>query len=174
MSENKITTDVETKVEGRELIIERTFDAPRDVLFKAFSDSEQLASWWGPRGWETENHQYEFKPNGVWHYCMRCVDEDQGEFFGYESWGRGVYQEILVPEKIVYTDVFSDQEGNRVEGLPEILITMDFIEDGGKTKLISRSQFESEEALQQVLEMGMIEGVNSQYECLDDFLKEIQ
>ncbi|OAH63138.1 hypothetical protein AWH49_07320 [Domibacillus aminovorans] len=104
MSENKITNSMTTNIEGQVLVMERIFNAPRGLVFKAFSEPERLASWWGPRGWQTENRKFEFKPNGVWHYCMRCIDENQGEFYGQESWGKAVYHEIIVPEKIVYTD----------------------------------------------------------------------
>lgn len=174
MSENKVINGVTVSVDGRELVIERVFNAPRDLVFKAFSNSEYLAKWWGPRGWQTENRQFEFEPSGVWHYCMRCIDEGQGDFFGHESWGKAVFQEINAPEKIVYLDMFADEEGNTVDSLPEMQITMEFVEHEGKTKLISRSQFASFEALQQVMEMGVVEGVASQYECLDDLLTEIR
>ncbi|EPD49587.1 hypothetical protein HMPREF1210_03034 [Paenisporosarcina sp. HGH0030] len=105
---------------------------------------------------------------------MRCIDEGQGDFFGHESWGKAVFQEINAPKKIVYMDMFADEEGNTVDSLPEMQITMEFVEHEGKTKLISRSQFASIEALQQVMEMGVVEGVASQYECLEDLLNEIR
>ncbi|MBD1382236.1 SRPBCC family protein [Metabacillus arenae] len=174
MSNNNATTNLKTKAEGRVLIMERIFDAPRDLVFKAFSEPERLANWWGPRGWQTENRKFEFKPNGVWHYCMKCIDKNQGEWYGQESWGKAVYHEIVVPEKIVYTDSFADEEGNAVDGMPETQITMEFVEHEGKTKLISRSQYVSIEALQQVLDMGVVEGSASHYDCLDEHLKEVQ
>ncbi|WLD92616.1 SRPBCC domain-containing protein [Alkalihalobacillus sp. AL-G] len=174
MSENKVTNNITTNVEGRVLVLERVFDAPRDLVFKAFSESEHLARWWGPKGWETENRTFDFKPNGVWHYCMECTDRNQGEFYGQKSWGKAVYQEIIEPEKIVYTDVFSDEEGKVAEGMPEMLITMTFVEHEGKTKLTTRTQFASEENLQQVMDMGVVQGISSQYERLDEQLQEMQ
>jgi len=162
-----------TKVEGRELVMERIFDAPRDLVFKVFSESDHLAKWWGPKGWQTENRKFEFKPNGVWHYCMRCIDKNQGDFYGQESWGKAVYHEIIEPEKIVYTDMFVDEDGNAVDGMPELLVTMMFVEHEGKTNIITRSRFDSVEALQQVMDMGVVQGVTSQYERLDDYLDEL-
>jgi len=162
-----------TKVEGRELVMERIFDAPRDLVFKVFSESDHLAKWWGPKGWQTENRKFEFKPNGVWHYCMRCIDKNQGDFYGQESWGKAVYHEIIEPEKIVYTDMFVDEDGNAVDGMPELLVTMMFVEHEGKTNIITRSRFASVEALQQVMDMGVVQGVTSQYERLDDYLDEL-
>lgn len=174
LSENIGATSLTTHVEGPVLVMERIFHAPRSLVFKAFSDSTYLESWWGPKGWQTENRQFEFKPNGVWYYCMTCKDKNQGDFYGQESWGKGVYHEIIVPEKIVYTDTFSDKEGNSVAGMPEIQITMNFVEQDGKTKVIMRSEFESAETLQQLMEMGMVEGSVSQYERLDDLLNQIK
>lgn len=170
MSNQKVTT----KAEGLELIMERIFDAPRTLVFKAFSKSEHLAAWWGPEGWETENRQFEFKPGGVWHFCMRCVDKKQGDFYGQESWGKAVFHEMVEPEKVVYTDTFSDEGGNTIEGMPSIEITILFVEKEGKTSLVIRSQFASAEALQQVMDMGVVEGFDSQLNRLDDLLKELQ
>ncbi|OES45998.1 SRPBCC domain-containing protein [Domibacillus iocasae] len=158
--------------DGKVLVVERTFNATRELVFKAFSESERLEKWWGPQGWETKNLQFEFKTNGVWHYCMTCVDKEQGDFYGQKSCGKGIYHEIVEPEKIVYTDLFVDDQGNAVQDMPELLITMNFVEQEGKTMVITRTEFASEEALQQVVGMGVVEGVSSQYERLDALLEE--
>lgn len=171
---SNVTNKIATKVEGRDLVMERIFDAPRELVFKVFSESQHLARWWGPKGWKTENHAFDFKPNGVWHYCMRCMDERQKDFYGQESWGKAVYQEIIAPEKIVYVDTFSDPEGNSVESMPEMLITMTFVEHDDKTKIITRTQFATVEALQSIIDMGVVQGTESQYERLDEYLKDIQ
>lgn len=105
---------------------------------------------------------------------MRCTDENQGEFYGQESWGKAVYQEIVVLEKIVYTDVFADEKGNAADSMPDTLVTMTFVEHEGKTKLITRSRFESVEELQKVMEMGVVQGFASQLDRLDDLLEELQ
>lgn len=148
--------------EGNVLVVERTFNAARECVFNAFSESEQLEKWWGPQGWKTENLQFDFKPEGVWHYCMTCVDQEQGDFYGQQSCGKGTYHEIAAPEKIVYTDLFVDDQGNAVEGMPALLITT----------VSTRTQFASEEALGQVVEMGVVEGVSSQYARLDALLED--
>ena len=104
---------LEARTEGHVLILERVFDAPHDLVFAMFKEPEHLKRWWGPRGWELPVCDLDFRPGGVWHYCMKCVE--QGEYFGMESWGKGVYKEIVEPEKIVYTDYFSDADGNTNE-----------------------------------------------------------
>ena len=170
MSEKQVFDHLAYYTEGNNLIIERKFSATREAVFKAYSTSALLEAWWGPEGWKTKNASFDFKQNGVWHYCMRCTDENQGDFFGQESWGIAVYKEIVVPEKIVYTDAFSDKEGNVTSDMPEMLISAFFKEDGQQTLLEITSGFASEEALKQVLEMGVVQGMESQFRRLDDLL----
>ena len=173
MSENRESKGVVTRVDGKDLIIERVFNAPRELVFKMFSEPDHLASWWGPQGWETENREFNFKPEGAWHYCMRCIDKSQGEFYGQESWGKAVYKEITEPERIVYIDYFSNEEGTIDDSLPETLATMTFIEQGHKTKLVVSSRYNSEEDLRIVMEMGIVEGVTSQFQRLEEHLAEL-
>ncbi|MCQ6268625.1 SRPBCC domain-containing protein [Fictibacillus sp. WQ 8-8] len=174
MSVNHGTNPLKTAVEGQVLIMERTFNAPRTLVYQAFSQPEHLSKWWGPKGWETEIRQFDFQAGGVWFYCMKCMDKNQGDFYGQESCGKAVYQEMIEPEKIVYKDYFADAEGKEMDGMPEILVTIEFIEDEGSTKVITRSQFASTETLQQVMEMGVVEGFSSQMERLDDLLEQLQ
>lgn len=162
------------KVEGQELILERVFNAPRELVFKAFSQAEHLKHWWGPRGWTLTVCNVDFRPGGIWHYCMKCIDQNQGDFYGFESWGKAVYQEIVEAEKIVYVDYFSDAEGNEAEGMPSPLITMTFTEFEGKTKLVNRAQYPSAEALKTVIDMGMEQGVTETWDRLAEHLQSMQ
>jgi uncharacterized protein YndB with AHSA1/START domain len=159
------------KVEERELIMERVFNAPRELVFKAFSEAEHLKNWWGPRGWTLTVCNIDFRPGGAWHYCMKCIDENQGDFYGMESWGKAVYQEIVAGEKIVYTDYFSDAEGNENAELPPSEITLLFEEVEGKTKLVNRALFPSVEALETVLKMGMQQGITETWDRLAELLE---
>ncbi|MBW7477337.1 SRPBCC domain-containing protein [Paenibacillus oenotherae] len=163
-----------TKVEGPQLTLERVFDAPRELVFQAFSEAEHLKHWWGPRGWTLTVCNIDFRPGGIWHYCMKCIDENQGDFFNYESWGKGVYQEIIDGEKIVYTDYFSDAEGNEAEGMPSTQVTLTFEEHEGKTKLTSSSIYASEEALKTVLDMGMEQGITETWDRLAEHLQAVK
>ncbi|MCP1305956.1 SRPBCC domain-containing protein [Paenibacillus tyrfis] len=162
------------KVEGQELILERVFNAPRELVFKAFSQAEHLKHWWGPRGWTLTVCNVDFRPGGIWHYCMKCIDQNQGDFYGFESWGKAVYQEIVEAEKIVYVDYFSDADGNEAEGMPAPLITMTFTEFEGKTKLVNRAQYPSAEALKTVIDMGMEQGVTETWDRLAEHLQSMQ
>jgi len=168
MPNNKMVSNVE---DGRILVLERVFDAPRELVFQMFKEPEHLKRWWGPKGWEIPVCTVDFRPGGVWHYCMKCVDPNQGEFYGMESWGKAVYKEIVEPERIIYNDYFSDAEGNVNDDLPSSWITMEFIDLGGKTKLVNRSEYVSAEALQNVMDMGMLQGITETWDRLDELLE---
>ncbi|MDR9856389.1 SRPBCC domain-containing protein [Paenibacillus sp. VCA1] len=159
------------QAEGNVLTVERVFDAPRELVFKAFSQAEHLKAWWGPRGWDVTVCNVDFREGGRWHYCMKCVDKNQGDFYGFESWGKAVYQEIVDGEKIVYIDYFSDAEGNEAEGMPAPVITLTFEEFEGKTKFVNRAVYESAEALRKVIEMGMEQGFTETMDRLDEYLQ---
>ena len=157
------TTSVWINKAERRLIVERVFDAPRALVWKAWTEPEHLARWWGPRGWTTTNYEMEVRPGGVWHYCMRGPG-------GEESWGKAVYREIVEPHRIVYLDTFSDAEGNTVEGMPAVLITFEFAEHDGKTKITSRGEFASVEELESVLAMGVVQGLTETWDRLAEYL----
>jgi uncharacterized protein YndB with AHSA1/START domain len=151
------------RAEGKILTVERTFNAPRQVVFGAFTDADRLAQWWGPRGWQTTSYKMEFRPGGQWHYCMRGPD-------GMESWGLSTYQEIVEPERIVYTDVFSDESGKPTEGMPTMTIVMEFTERDGATTITSRSEFASPADLDAIMGMGMKEGLTETWDRLEEYV----
>lgn len=170
-----IKSEMVSSVENEKvLVLERVFDAPRELVFAMYKDPEHLKRWWGPRGWEVPVCNVDFRPGGVWHYCMKCVDPNQGQFFGMESWGKGLYKEIVEPEKIVYTDYFSDAEGNLNQDMPATEATLEFIDLGGRTKLVSRSEYVSAEALKSVMDMGMLQGITETWDRLEERLNEVK
>ncbi|WP_433774244.1 SRPBCC family protein [Bacillus wiedmannii] len=171
MSNNTMVSRVEN---DRVLVLERVFDAPRDLVFSMFKEPEHLKHWWGPKGWEMPSCTVDFRPEGVWHYCMKCVDQNLGQFFGMESWGKGVYKESIEPEKIVYTDYFSDAEGNVNDSMPSTEMTLEFIDLGGKTKLINRAEYVNEEALKTVMDMGMLQGITETWDRLNERLESLK
>lgn len=158
---------VKSHIKGTTLIMERLFKAPRQLVFEAFSTPAHLEKWWGPAGWETKVYSFDFKPGGIWHYCMTCVDKEQGDFYGMESWGKSTFIDIDPYSQIVYTDAFSDADGHVNPDLPVMTITNEFLDTSEGTLFISRSEFPNEEALQQVVEMGAVEGFTSQLDRLE-------
>lgn len=169
-----MTSKMKTKVDGNVLTIEREFNAPRSLVFQVYSDAEHIKQWWGPRGWEVTACNLDFRPGGVWHYCMKCIDRNQGDFYGMESWGKGIYSAIVQDEKIEYTDYFSDAEGNVPEDMPASDITLIFEEQDGRTKLINIARYVSAEALQTVLDMGMEYGFSETMDRLEEHLESVK
>jgi uncharacterized protein YndB with AHSA1/START domain len=109
----------------RELVITRIFDAPRSLVFKAWTDPEHLAQWWGPKGFTTPVCEIEARSTGALRILMRGPD-------GAEYPMTGVIREIVAPERLVFTSVAMDGDGKR---LLEGVTTVTFAEQGGKTKL---------------------------------------
>jgi len=159
MSETVVRKDLEQK----QITFERVFNAPREKVFKAFTDPEIIAQWWGPRGWTTTVKTMEVKPGGVWHYGMRDTQ-------GQEAWGKSVYKEIVKPERIVYIDTFTDEAGTHNPNMPELHVELEFIDEDGKTKVVSRTTFATAEQLQQVVDMGMEQGFKETWDRLAEYL----
>lgn len=171
MSNNIMVTRVEN---DRVLVIERIFNAPRDLVFTMFKDENHLKHWWSPKGWELSFCKVDFQPYGTWHYCMKCNNQADGQFSDMESWGKAVYKEIIEPEKIVFTDYFSDSEGIVDDSLPATEITMEFIDLYGKTKLINRSEYVSADALKTVTDMGVVQGIGEAWDRLDELVESLK
>jgi len=167
MSETTFTIADDEKT----LIVERTFDAPKSQVWKAYSTRELLRRWWGPRGWETIIKRLEFEDGGTWHYGMKCVDERQGEWFGKTSWGRFTYANIRPEDSFEYTDVFCDEDGNAIPNMPTSHTVVTLVERAGGTTVTSTTAYASEEALSQVLEMGMKEGLTQSLDKLEEVLR---
>lgn len=169
MSNTKFTVSDDKKT----LIMERTFKASRSKLWHAYSDADALAKWFGPIGWETEVKNLDFSEGGEWNYVMKCVDKDQGEWYGQESAGKTVFNKIRPQEFMEYTDYFTDNEGNINKEMPASVTELHFIEnEDDTTTLKAETHYESAEDLKQVLEMGMEEGYGQTIDKLADFVKD--
>lgn len=154
------------------LVVERIFSAARSRVWEAYSTPAILARWWGPKGWETEIKHFDFSVGGYWHYCMRCVDKDQGDFYGMESWGIGTYTAITPEESLSYKDEFCDESATVNPDMPVSHTLLKLVDEGGNTRLISTTSYANEAALKQVLEMGMEEGFRQTLDNLEAYLLE--
>lgn len=152
-----------TNTAEREFVMERVFNAPRELVFTAFSACEHVVHWWGPTGWTLPVCQMDFRPGGVWFYCMRGPG-------GEDACGKATYHEIVKPERIVYTDAFADVDGNVLSEMPEMVITLTFTEQAGKTRLTSRTEFASVADKEATLAMGMVEGFTETLDRLEAYL----
>lgn len=163
MAEVKVTKDLENK----QLIVEHTFDAPLTKLWRAYTDKDWFEKWWGPEGWTTTTKEFSTEVGGRIHYAMKCVDEDQGEWFGKEAWGVMVVESIEAPNSISFKDYFADETGKIDDSMPAQRMVIELTEAGGKTTLRSRSIGESAEDIEKLLAMGMVEGFSSSVDKLD-------
>lgn len=158
-----------SKFEEKALVLERVFNAPRELVFKAFSEAEHLKQWYGPRGYTLNVCNVDLRPGGSWHYCMKKIEEKPGD---QRMWSKSVYHEIIVPEKIVQTtEYLSDEEGNISPGMPEGIITFTFHKLEGKTKVISRTEYVSPEAVQSVKDMCMVDGFKQAWDKLEELFE---
>jgi uncharacterized protein YndB with AHSA1/START domain len=117
-----------------EFVISRVFDAPRELVWKAFTEPDRVRHWWGPKGFTVIASKMDFRVGGTYHYGLRTPD-------GGTMWGKFVYREIAAPERIVLINSFSDEAGNitRHPMSPtwplEMTSTFLFEDENGKTKL---------------------------------------
>jgi uncharacterized protein YndB with AHSA1/START domain len=137
-----------------EFTITRTFNAPRDLLFQAWSDPQRMAQWWGPRGFMIQASNLDFRVGGSYHYCLLAPD-------GLSVWGKFVYRGIDIPSRLVWVNSFSDEKGNVIRhpfspNWPlELLTDVTFVEQGNQTKVtVQWIPLNSTAAETQAFEMG--------------------
>jgi len=120
-----------------DFIIERSFNAPRELVWKAHTEAERLAKWWGPKGFEMVSCKVDLRPGGLFHYGMRAPN-------GMEMWGRFVYCEVTPQTRLAYVVSFSNKEGGITrhfmsESWPLEVMSLMILEDtGGRTKMTLR------------------------------------
>lgn len=148
-----------TELSGQEIVMVRTFDAPRPLVFKMFTAADHLKHWWGPFGFRTETFSQDLRPGGVWRLVMHGPD-------GKDYHNRIVYREIVEPERLVFEHV-PDKEcepvGHRT--------TVTFEEDGKQTRVEFRMTFASQKTREFVaMKYGAIEGGKQTFERLAEYL----
>lgn len=134
---NKIDSTV-TNSEINALVITRIFNAPRALVWEAWTEPEHFMRWWGPKNFTCPACKIDFRIGGKYHSCMKSAE-------GQEYWSTGIYKEIVPLEKIVCTDSFADEKGNIVPasyyGMPgdnwpmEFIVRLKFEDLGKKTKM---------------------------------------
>jgi uncharacterized protein YndB with AHSA1/START domain len=119
------TGSVAPSAADRELVVTRVFDAPRDLVWKVWSDPAHLVHWWGPRDFTTPSLAVDFRAGGGYRACIRSPE-------GRDYWMRGSYWEIEAPERLVFTFAWEEPEGQPGH---ETLVTVGLTEEGPKTRL---------------------------------------
>ena len=140
----------------REIVMTRVFDAPRHLVFDAFTKPELLKRWFGPRGWSLVVCEVDLRVGGGFRFVLRGPE-------GKEMGMRGVYREIVPPERSVHMESFDDYPG-------ESQVTAVFVEQGGRTTLTATVLYPSKEIRDMVIKSGMEHGAAESYDKLAEVL----
>jgi uncharacterized protein YndB with AHSA1/START domain len=143
---------------SHQFVFLREFNAPRELVFKAFTDPKLVAQWWGSRDTDTIVDKMEAKFGGQWRYVSRDAEGNEYAF-------RGVYHDVTSPERIVYTFEFEGMPGHVV------METIVFEEKDGKTFMTDSSVFQSVEDRDGMIEAGMESGGAESMDKLDEVLE---
>jgi uncharacterized protein YndB with AHSA1/START domain len=142
--------------DGPKLVLTRTFDAPRDLVWKAWTEAARLSGWWGPKGFSWAGGTMDLRPGGIFHYGLTTPDEKA------TMWGRFVYREVVEPSRLVFVVSFSDVNGGvtlhpmAADWPLEVLNVLTFEESGGKTTLtIEGLPLHASEAERRAFEAGI-------------------
>ena len=144
----------------REIMITRVFDAPREVVFKAYSDPKLIPQWWGPASLKTTVDKMDRRPGGLWRFTQRAPDGNEYAF-------NGVYREIVPPERVVSTFEFEAMPGHVV------VDTVTFEDLDGRTRVTVRSLFQTAADRDGMLQSGMEVGARESWERMAELLRSI-
>ena len=140
----------------REIVLTRTFDAPRRLVFDAFTKPLLLKRWFGPRGWSLVVCEVDLRVGSGFRFVLRGPD-------GRDMGMSGVYREIEPPERSVHTESFDDYPG-------ESVVTAVWVEEGDKTTLTATVLYASQEVRDAVIKSGMEHGAAESYDRLAEML----
>ncbi|HEU4456833.1 MAG TPA: SRPBCC family protein [Longimicrobium sp.] len=161
MSTSRIEADAASPTTAttaeREIVLSRVFDAPRALVFDAWTRPEHIAQWWGPRGFTTTTHSMDFRVGGVWRFVMHGPD-------GTDYPNDVRYTEIVKPERLAYG------HGSDDGGDPNFSVVVTFAERGGSTEITMRMILASAEELRRMREFGAVEGGKQTLDRLGEFL----
>ncbi|NTU81959.1 MAG: SRPBCC family protein [Chloroflexales bacterium] len=146
-----------TTPSDREVVITRVVNAPRRLVFAAYTSPEHVPHWMlGPEGWAMPVCEIDLRPGGAWHFVWRRAD-------GAEMEMRGVYQEVTPPDRLVSTESWGGD-------WPDTLNTLLLSEEGGKTTITQRIRYPSQAARDAALKTGMQDGMATSFDRLAAYL----
>lgn len=145
----------------QEIMMTHVFDAPRELVFRAFTEPQHIANWWGPRSLTNKIDKLELRPGGLWRFVQRDADGNEFAF-------HGVFHEITAPARVVQTFEF--------EGMPGhvLLETLTLEERDGKTLVTTKDVFQSVEDRDGMVSSGMESGSTESMERLEELLATLQ
>jgi uncharacterized protein YndB with AHSA1/START domain len=145
----------------REIVLARSIDGPRELVFEAFTDVAHLSEWWGPDGFTTTTRSFEFRPGGVWDFTMHGPD-------GTDYPNRIEWIEISPPERLVFW------HGSSAGDEEAFVSTVTIADHGDRCEVLLRSVFDSKERRDEVVERyGAIEGGEQTLGRLDAYVKAV-
>ena len=153
------TKDLKTK----QLTVVREFDAPPDLVWQAWTDSEMLDQWWAPHPYKAVTKSMDFRVGGYWHYCMLGPTDDK-------TWCRVDYNSIQPNKTITCTVMFSDEKANKNLDLPAMDWKKEFIPTGNSTTVKIEITFAKEADMESIIKMGFQEGFTAGLSNLDHYL----
>ena len=150
-------TQVVKDLKERSILVSREFNAPVELVWRAFTESEILDQWWGPAPWKAETKFQDFSVGGYWLYAMVSPENEK-------HWGRMNYLSIVTHKNFHLEDFFCDENGIINMDLPISTGSNVFIATQTGTKVDFKMHYQTEEQLQKVIEMGFEEGITA---CLE-------
>jgi uncharacterized protein YndB with AHSA1/START domain len=157
-----VRSSLDLDSDPRSIIGMREFDAPRDLVFAAWSDPKHLAQWWGPNGFTTTTHSFDFRPGDMWRFVMHGPD-------GRDYQNRIVFEEVVRPERIIYR-----HSGAGDTESVQFRTTVTFEDLGGKTRLTLHARFPTPEDRERVIrDYGADKGMVQTLARLADYLASV-
>ena len=150
----------------KEITVVRTYDAPREKVWQAWTDPEQLREWWAPRGFTNPTVEIDAKVGGELYIVMQAGD-NMGAMSGMKAPMKGVFSEVVAPEKLAFSNEALDESGNVILS-GETSVTFEDV--GGKTKMTVRTGAEGDGPNVEMMLGGMEQGWNEQCDKLAEFL----
>lgn len=155
---NETGTTTFTMPSEREIVMTREVDAPRELVFDAWTNPEHVRQWMlGPSGWTMPVCEIDLRPGGAWHFVWRRADATEMEM-------RGEYREVTPPERLVSTESWGGD-------WPETINTVTLSEENGKTTITQTVLYPSQEARDAALETGMKDGVSQSFDRLAEHVR---
>ena len=157
MNSEQASTMTVTTPTDREIVVTRAFDAPRRLVFEAWTDPRHVPHWMlGPEGWTMPVCEIDLRPGGAWRFVWRRNDGSEMEM-------TGVYQEVVPHERLVATERWGGD-------WPETINTLLLSEEGGRTMMTNRILYPSTEARDAALQTGMSDGMSQSFDRLGEYV----
>ncbi|TLM81813.1 SRPBCC domain-containing protein [Pseudarthrobacter sp. NamE5] len=160
-----LVIDTTKNVEALSYTLTAEFDANVERVWRLWADPRQLERWWGPPTWPATFERFEFEPGGKANYYMTGPE-------GEKAGGWWSFTSIQPPIRLQFDDGFADEKGEPVEAMGATHVTVTLEENGGRTSMTVATIFESEEQMEQMVQMGMEEGMREAVGQIDAILAE--